>query len=142
MIFNQTIENYLKVSVGNDTYTLTKYNKINITDKTENRNPNTGQSLLQKWVLNCVNKIYNGKINTFLKSTTSSSPTAESGASSIPPIGWSFIYMESSGNNHGANLLSVSWKRSDIIYISNIKFYYNRFSTSDQNLRGMGRFRI
>ena len=26
--FNQTLENYLKVSVGNDTYNLTKYNKI------------------------------------------------------------------------------------------------------------------
>ena len=26
--FNQTLENYLKVSVGSDTYNLTKYNKI------------------------------------------------------------------------------------------------------------------
>ena len=26
--FNQTLENYLKVSVGNDTYNLTKHNKI------------------------------------------------------------------------------------------------------------------
>ena len=26
--FNQTLQNYLKVSVGNDTYNLTKYNKI------------------------------------------------------------------------------------------------------------------
>ena len=25
--FNQTLSNYLKVSVGNDTYNLTKYNK-------------------------------------------------------------------------------------------------------------------
>ena len=33
--FNQTLQNYLKVSVGNDTYNLTKYNKLSITDITE-----------------------------------------------------------------------------------------------------------
>ena len=32
--FIQTLENYLKVSVGNDTYNLTKYNKIQLTDAT------------------------------------------------------------------------------------------------------------
>ena len=36
----------------------------------------------------------------------------------------------------------VSWERTDKIHISNIKFHCNRFSTADQNLRGMGRFRI
>ena len=30
--FNETLQNYLKVSVGNDTYNLTKYDKIQITD--------------------------------------------------------------------------------------------------------------
>ena len=30
--FSQTLENYLKVSVGTDTYNLTKYNKIQLTD--------------------------------------------------------------------------------------------------------------
>ena len=35
-----------------------------------------------------------------------------------------------------------SWEGTDIIHISHIKFYYNRFSTSHSNLRGMGRFRI
>ena len=38
--FNQTLPNYLKVSVGNDTYNLTKYNKIQITDITEMHYPN------------------------------------------------------------------------------------------------------
>ena len=33
--FNQTLSNYRKVSVGNDTYNLTKYNKLLITDITE-----------------------------------------------------------------------------------------------------------
>ena len=31
---NQILENYLKVSVGNDVYNLTKYYKIQITDTT------------------------------------------------------------------------------------------------------------
>ena len=92
--------------------------------------------------MNCVNKIYTAKINTFLRSTKSSSPTAESGAASLPPIGWSFMYVESSSNNHGPNYVLVSWERTDIIHICKIKFYYNRFSTSDQNLRGMGRLHI
>ena len=140
--FNQTLENYLKVSVGNVIYKLAKCEKVNITDITDMRNPNAGPSFLQKLKLKCLNKNYNAKINTFLKSTTSSSPTAQSGASSIPPIGWSFMYIESSGNNHGANHVMVSWERTDIIHISNMKFYYNRFSTYDQNLRGMGHFRI
>ena len=54
--FIQTLKNYLKVSVGNDTYNLTKYNKIYITDSAEMRNTNSGQSLSQKWILKCVNK--------------------------------------------------------------------------------------
>ena len=33
--FNQTLSNYLKVSVGNDTYNLTKYDKKQLTDVTE-----------------------------------------------------------------------------------------------------------
>ena len=130
------------MSVGNDTYTLSKYNEINITDITEIKNPNTGQSLLQKWKLKCLNKSYNAKINTFLKRTTSSSRTAESGATSLAPLGWGFMYVESSGKNHGANHVMVFWEKSDIIHLFNTKFYYNRFSTSDSNLRGMGRSRI
>ena len=32
--FSQTLQNYLKVSVGSDTYNFTKYDKIQITDTT------------------------------------------------------------------------------------------------------------
>ena len=45
--FNQTLQNYLRVPVGNDIYTLTKYDKIQLTDVTEIRSPNTGTNLLQ-----------------------------------------------------------------------------------------------
>ena len=140
--FNQTLEIYLKVSVGNDTYILTKYDKINITDVTEIRWPNGGNALLQKWILKCVNIIYSTKIITFLRSTTTTSPTGASGPTSKPSIGWCYMYVETSGANHGANDVTVSWERIDNIHLSNIKFYYKRFSSYDPNLRSMGRFRI
>ena len=46
--FNQTLTNYLKVSVGNDTYNLTKYDEIQITDTTDIKFLNIGGDLLQK----------------------------------------------------------------------------------------------
>ena len=64
-----------------------------------------------------------------------------SGAEGLPPIGNAFINIESSGNNHG-DYTYVRLIRTDIIQISNISFYYNRFSSNDDSLRGMGRFRI
>ena len=140
--FNQTFQNYLKVSVGNDTYNLTEYNKISITDITEIKFPNTGNALLQKWKIYCNNKNNQSRINDFIKSTRTNSPTGFSGAMTLPPIGNSFMYIETSSNNHGDNVF-VSWERTDIIQISNITFYYNRFSIlTKDNLKNMGRFRI
>ena len=43
--FSQTLTKYLKVSVGNDNYNLTKYDKISITDVTEMRYLNIGSDL-------------------------------------------------------------------------------------------------
>ena len=139
--FNQTLENYLKVSVGNDTYNLTKYDKIQITDTTEIKYPNTGRYLLQKWPIKCKDKNNNSKLQNFILSTKTSSPTGFSGAESLLPIGDSFMYIETSSNNHG-NDVFCSFERCDIILITNITFYYNRFSSTDINLRSMGRFRI
>ena len=51
------------------------------------------------------------------------------------------MYIETSGNNHGNNVF-VSFERIDIIQISNIAFYYNKFSKSDPIFFSMGRFRI
>ena len=59
--FNQTLRNYLKVSVGNDTYNLTKYDKLRITDTTILKPPNNGGYLSQNWVINCNDK--NGNVN-------------------------------------------------------------------------------
>ena len=141
--FNQTLENYLKVSVGNDTYNLTKYDKIQIIDTTEIKYPNIGSDLLQKWNIKCNNKNNVSKVGDFIKSTKTNSPTGHSGATNLPPIGNSFMYIETSSNNHGHERVFVSWERTDIIQISNITFYYNRFSIlTDNSKKSMGRFRI
>ena len=140
--FNQTLDNYLKVSVGNDTYNLTKYDKLSITDLTEIRAPCSGLDLLQKWKITSRNVNGDMKNGKFLKSTTSSSPSGESGATTLPPIGNAFMYIETSSNNHGNNTY-VIFERTDIIQITNVTFYYNRYSIlTDDSLKSMGRFRI
>ena len=139
--FNQTLQNYLKVSVGNNIYNLSKYNKIRIIDTTEIRYPNEGSDLLQKWNIKCNDRNNQSIPSNFLKSTRNNSPTGNSGAIILPPIGNAFMYIETSSNNHGNNVY-VTFERTDIIQITNISFYYNRFSISDENLRAMGRFKI
>ena len=53
------------------------------------------------------------------------------------------MYIETSSNNHGHERVFVSWERTDNIQISNITFYYNRFSILTNNSKkSMGRFRI
>ena len=101
---NQTLANYLKVSVGNDTYNLTKYDKIQITDTTIIIYPNTGEYLLQNRVLEGNDKNNNGKIQNLIKSSKRNGPTGYSGAESLPLIGKSFMYNETSSNNHGKNV--------------------------------------
>ena len=141
--FNKTLQNYLKVSVGNDTYNLTKYDKIQITDTKEMRYPNIGSDLLQKWNFKCSNKNNQSRITDFIKSRKTNSPTGHSGATSLPPIGKSFMHIETSSNNHGHERVFVSFERTDIIQISNITFYYNRYSIlTNDSLKSMGRFRI
>ena len=140
--FNQTLENYLKVSVGNDTYNLTKYKKIPLIDVTEIRYPNIGITLLPKWKIGNLNRINGAKLGNFLKSTITNSPTGFSGATSLPPIGNAFMCIETSSKIHRNNVF-VSWERTDIIHITDITFYYNRFSIlTDDSKKSMGRFMI
>ena len=50
--------------------------------------------------------------------------------------------METSGGNYG-NYTFISFERTDIIQITNLTFYYNRFSIlSNDSLKSMGRFQI
>ena len=125
---NQTLQNYLKVSVGNDTHNLTKYDKIQITDATSIEYPNTGAYLLQNWVIQCNDKNNNGKKQSFIKSTKTNSLTSYSGAELLPPIGNSFMNIETSSSNSGSDIVFCSFERTDIIQITNITFYYNRIS--------------
>ena len=106
------------------------------------RYPNIGIDLLQKWNIKCNNKNNQSRITDFVKSTKTNSPTGDSGSESLPSIGNSFLYVETSSNNHGINVF-VSWERTDIIQITNITFDYNRFSIlTNDSKKSMGRFRI
>ena len=136
--FNQTLEIYLKVSVGTDKYNPCKYDKIQITDLTENKRPNSGSDVLQKWKIINNKKDREGKIGKFLKTTETISPNGDSGATSLPRFGNSFMYIETSSSNHGDSVF-LSWERTDIIQNSNITFYYNGFSIlTDGSLKAMG----
>ena len=93
-------------------------------------------------MIKCNDKNNNGEIQNFNKSTKTNSPTGYSAATSLPPVGNAFMYIETSSNNHGNNVF-VSFERTDIIQSSNISFYYNRFSNlTNDSLKSMGRFRI
>ena len=120
--FIQTLQNYLKVSVGNDTHILTKHDKIQLTDVTEIRSPNKGLDLLLKWIVYSNDKNNNSKIDKLIKATKTSSPTGQSGETTLPPIGFAFMYIEASNSNHG-NKVFVSFERTYFIHISNITFY-------------------
>ena len=141
--FDQTLSNYLKVPVGDDVYNLTKFDRIRIIDIREMRYPDIGGHLLQKWNIKCNKRIIQSRINDFIEATKTNSPTSESAAESLPPIGSSFVYIGSSSNNHDSDVVFVNWERTDTIQISNIIFYYNRFSIlKNEDKKSMGRFRI
>ena len=140
--FNQTLQNYLKVSVGNDIYNLTKNDKMQLTDITTMNAGHTGGYLLSYRRFICNDKNNHGKIQNFKKPTKTNSPTGDSGATSLPPIRTAFMYRETSSSNQGNNVF-CSFERTDVIQITNITFYYNRFSIlTNNNLKAMGRFRI
>ena len=46
----------MKVSVGNDVFKITKYDKIQITDTSKIKYPITGGYLLQNWIIKCNDK--------------------------------------------------------------------------------------
>ena len=61
MGFNQTLENYLKVFVGNDVYNLNEYDQIQLTDTTIIKAGNSGVNVLPYWKIACNDKDNNGK---------------------------------------------------------------------------------
>ena len=138
---DNTNDEYLQISVINNLYNLQIYNKINLVDATKIIFPKNGNDLLQNWRIITNNRFNTGRPEDFIMSTRTNSPTAQSGAELIPPIGNAFMYIETSSNNHnehGSNVF-VSFERTDIIHLT---FYYNRFSSSDPLKRSMGKFEI
>ena len=109
------------MSVGDDIFNLTKYDKKQITDITTTTFGNIGADLLPYWKIISNDENNNGKRTNFIKSTKSNSPTGNSGATTLPPIGTAFMYIETSGGNHGNNIF-CSFERTDIIQITNITF--------------------
>ena len=141
--YNQSLENYLKASVGNDTYVLSKNDRRQITDTTTNKYPNTGRYLLQQWNTKCNHKKIKGKSQKFIKSTQTNCPMDHTGATLLPPIRDSFTYIETSQNNSGNEKIFVSFQRTDVLHVSNITFYCNRYSIStDDLLKSMCRFKL
>ena len=67
---------------------------MQITDATIIKAPSTGGDLLQIWGIKCNDKTFSGKLQNFIKSTKTNCPTGNSGATFLPPIGDSFVYIE------------------------------------------------
>ena len=110
--------------------------------KIDIRKMENGDRFLPKGRSKNLSKNNGAKAGNFLKSTKTNSPTSNSGATSLPPIGDSFMYTETSSSNHGPNVV-VKWERTDIIQLAKTTFYLSRFSIlTGDNLKNMGRFRI
>ena len=80
---------------------------------------NAGAYLLPYWKIICNDKNNNGKIKNFIKSTKTNSPKGDSGATTLPPIGSAFMYVETSSVSQGKNVF-CSVERTHIIQITNI----------------------
>ena len=137
-------DRYLQGHNNNTAYNLQIDNKTQINDSTKLIFPYTGIDLLQNWKIICNNRFSEGTPPDFIKSTKSSSPTGSSCATSLPPVGICFMYIKTSANNHKTtnDILFISFERTDIIHISNITFFYNRFSMCMADRKNMGRFEI
>ena len=105
--FNQTLENYLKVSVGNEVSNPTKNGKIQLTDTTEIVYPNIGSDKLQQWIVKSVDRNGSRKIWNFIKSRIKNSPTRNTGAIFLPLIGIKSMYIATSSVNYGAKKFVV-----------------------------------
>ena len=140
--FNQTLQNYLKVSVGSNIYNPTKDDEIQLTDTTIMKHPNSGGKFLQNWNIKCNDEINNGKIQNLKKKTRTKSPTGDSGASSyLLSVLLSYIQKQALVIME-IMFFFFSFGRIDIIQLTNIPFFYNRFSFLTKNkLKAVGRFR-
>ena len=98
--------------------------KIEITDTTIIKHPNSGRYLLQQWNKKWNYKKNYSKIQNFIKSTKTDSPTSDSGATTIRLIGNCFMYIETSSGNmlKGYSLVS----NEQILYKLVIKHFFKQ----------------
>ena len=129
--FIQRLQNYLKVSVGIDIYNLTKIDRSQFTHTTVINYPNNWGYLLKKWNIKRNDKSFSGKITSFIRWTKTSSPTPNSAAKSLPPIGDNFMYIETTANHYGPKVY-WSFERTDNNQNTNIRFYCNHFSAGSR----------
>ena len=138
-------DRYLQVHIQKITYNLQMHNETQKIGITKLLFPNTGYDLvLQNWKINCNNRNGEGRPLDFIKSTKPNTPTGQSGAESLPPIGNCFDYLENRGNigDSASDDVFVLFERTDFIHISRITFYYNRFSISLSSHRNMAKLEI
>ena len=119
------MQNYSKIAVENVDYNLTTYDRIQNTDTKEKKYPNPG-FLLQQWIIKCADKKNDGKIQKFIKSSKRNTATPNTGSTTLHPIGESFTFVETTGDNYSRNDF-VGFQRTDVIQISKISYYCNRF---------------
>ena len=78
-----------------------------------------------------------------MKSTKTNSPTSHLGGTTVPPVDNSFVHIETSQIISGSDNVFISFDRTDIIQITNVPFYYKRFSLlTNDSLKSRGLFRI
>ena len=82
--------------------------------------------MLQQWITNYYDKNSSSILQTFEESPKASTSTTNTGATSLPPIGDSFMFVEKSGINFGQNS-SGSFERTDFIQISNVSSFITAF---------------
>ena len=112
---------------------------MQITDTIVTKTGNVGGFLLSLWKRECKDRNNKAKISNFIGATKSCSSTSNTEASTMHPMGDSFMYIETSGNNYGQNAF-VSFQRIYIMQISHTTFFDNRFSI--KNSRSRGRLKV
>ena len=115
----------MKISVGDAVYDLTKkkYDKLQITDTTVIKHPNQGGYLLQQWVRKCNDKNNNGKFQKIIRATKSFLLTASSVAGTLPLIGNTFLYIETSSGTSGSHNVFRTSERTVINQNTNMTYH-------------------
>ena len=125
--FNQTLQNYLKTAIGSTVCNLTRFDKNQLIDTIVIKYPNQGRCLLHQWNVKCNDQIDSGEKTNFTESSKTNTPTRTEGAKNVHPIVSSFVYTEMSGEIFRSNVY-CTFERTGLIQISDISFYYIRYS--------------